>query len=354
MIVANNNFCKHFEFIYNFYLLFFFHLKAEEAVRMLEFFQDIATELQMVEKELSVVVKTPNSLLTETSTHLLNAGGKRLRPALCLFGAKFYNYDLQRVLPLATALELIHMATLVHDDVVDASLTRRGKPTVKAMWGNSISTHIGSYLFAKSLILLARYEHIPLISIVLASTSVNMCEGEIKQIAASFDVKQNLKDYLYRINRKTAMLIAASAQLGAVACGAPKSIYYPLYRYGHCVGMAFQITDDILDMVADQQEFGKPIGSDLRQGIITLPVIYALASAREKDRLKELVLKPEKNEDEVREAISIITSSGSIERCLELVGKYINRAKQALKELPDIPARLTLSRAADFVGVRKY
>lgn len=321
---------------------------------MLEFFKDIAKELQMVEKELSAVVKTPDPLLTETSTHLLNAGGKRLRPALCLFGAKFYNFDLQRLLPLATALELIHMATLVHDDVVDASLTRRGKPTVKAIWGNSISTHIGSYLFAKSLILIARYEHIPRISIVLAGTSVNMGEGEIQQIAASFDVKQNIKDYLYRINRKTAMLIAASAQLGAVACGAPKSIYNPLYRYGHGVGMAFQITDDILDMVADQQELGKPIGSDLRQGIITLPVIYALGSAREKDRLKALVAKPEKNEDEMQEAIHIITGSGAIERSFELVGKYIYRAKQALRELPDIPTRLTLSHAADFVGARKF
>lgn len=334
--------------------LYSFLLKTEEAVRMLELFEDIATELQMVEKELSVVVKTPNPLLTETSTHLLNAGGKRLRPALCLFGAKFYNFDLQKILPLATALELIHMATLVHDDVVDASLTRRGKPTVKAIWGNTISTHIGSYLFAKSLVLIAHYEHTPLVSVILADTSVNMCEGEIKQLTASFDVKQNLKDYLYRINRKTAMLIAASAQLGAVACGAPKSIYYPLYRYGHCVGMAFQITDDILDIIADQQELGKPIGSDLRQGIITLPVIYALNSAGQKERLRELVVKPKKEEDELLEAINIITGCGAIERSFKLVEKYIDRAKQALNDLPDIPAKLALSRAADFVGTRKY
>ena len=321
---------------------------------MLEFFNDIAKELQMVEKELSVVVKTPNPLLTETSMHLLNAGGKRLRPALCLFGAKFCSFDIERLLPLATALELIHMATLVHDDVVDASLTRRGKPTVKAMWGNRISTHIGSYLFAKSLILIARYEHTPLISSVLAATSVNMCEGEIQQIASSFDVKQNLKNYLYRINRKTAMLIAASAQLGAVACGAPKSIHLPLYQYGHGVGMAFQITDDILDLIADQQKLGKPIGSDLREGIITLPVIYALGCAKEKDRLRELVAKPDKSENEMQEAIQIITGSGAIGRSFELVGKYINKAKQALNELPDIPTRMTLSHAADFVGIRKY
>jgi len=329
-------------------------IQVKEAVKILEFFKDIAKELQMVEKELSNVVKTPNPLLTETSTHLLNAGGKRLRPALCLLGAKFYNFDLQRILPLAAALELIHMATLVHDDVVDASLTRRGKPTVKAMWGNSISTHIGSYLFAKSLMLIARYEYTPLIFKVLADSSVNMCEGEIQQIAASFDVKQNLRNYLYRIKRKTAMLIAASTQLGAVACGASKSIYLPLYRYGHAVGMAFQITDDILDMVADQREMGKPIGSDLRQGIITLPVIYALDTSRQRERLKELVAKPEKDDGELQEAISIITSSGAIEQSLELVEKYIHKAKQALKELPDRPTRLNLSLAADYVVIRKY
>jgi heptaprenyl diphosphate synthase len=123
-------------------------------VVMLEFFRDIKQDLQVVERELNSVVRTQNTLLTETSTHLLNAGGKRLRPALILFSAKFYNYDLEKVLPLAVAMELIHMSSLVHDDVVDAAMTRRGIPTVKAKWGNSISIHIGSYFFAKSLNLL--------------------------------------------------------------------------------------------------------------------------------------------------------------------------------------------------------
>src|SRR5665647_1461561 len=135
---------------------------------MLELFVDIKDELQAVESELREVVKAEYPIMTETSTHLLNAGGKRLRPALVLFGAKFYNFDLENIISLAATLELIHMASLVHDDVVDASLTRRGKPTVKAMWGNRISTHIGSYLFAKSLALIAKYEFKPLISEVLS------------------------------------------------------------------------------------------------------------------------------------------------------------------------------------------
>lgn len=318
-----------------------------------ELFNEIRDELQAVEEELRSVVQTQNQLLTETSTHLLNAGGKRLRPALSLYGAKFYNFNLEKVLPLAVALELIHMATLVHDDVVDASMTRRGIPTVKAKWGNSISTHIGTYLFAKSLILIAKYEETPLIPKVLSDTSVKMCEGEIQQISASFDIYQSIKDYFYRIKRKTALLIAASVQLGAAACGAPASIHLPLRRYGYNVGMAFQITDDILDMVADQSQLGKPVGSDLRQGIITLPVIYALANCNNRERLMEIIGKVDKNEDEVQEAIAIIKNSGAIEYSFEVTRKFINKAKKELKALPDIPTRLTLSRAADFIGIRK-
>lgn len=240
---------------------------------MLELFVDIKDELQAVENELRQIVQERYQILTETSTHLLNAGGKRLRPALTLYGAKFYNFDMEKVVPLAATMELIHMASLVHDDVVDASMTRRGKPTVKAVWGNSVSTHIGSFLFAKSLILLSRYEDTPLIFDVLSNTSVQMSQGEIIQISSSFDINQSIKDYLYRIKCKTALLIAASAQLGAVACGAGRDIHLALRRYGYNIGMAFQITDDILDMIAEQRQLGKPIGGDLRQGIITLPVI---------------------------------------------------------------------------------
>lgn len=321
---------------------------------MLALFNDIKDEMQAVEEELKAVVQARYPLLTETSTHLLNAGGKRLRPALVLFGAKFYNFDLKKVLPLAVAMELIHMASLVHDDVVDASMTRRGIPTVKAMWGNSISIHIGSYLFAKSLILIAKYKDTPLVSNVLSNTSVKMCEGEIQQISFSFDINQSLKDYFYRIKCKTALLIAASTQLGAVACSAPESIHLPLRRYGYYIGMAFQVIDDILDMVADQNQLGKPIGGDLRQGIITLPVIFALTCCKQRDRLMGLVCKVEKTEDEVQEALMIIKECGAIEQSFEIAKKYIAKAKKELKVLPDIPTRLTLSLAADFVGIRKF
>lgn len=321
---------------------------------MLELFKDIKDDLQAVEKELKAVVLTPNPILTETSTSQLNAGGKRLRPALSLLGAKFCDFNLEKVLPLAVALELIHTATLVHDDVVDASMTRRGMPTIKAMFGNSVSTYIGTFLFARSLILISNYEEKPLISRVLSDASVKMCEGEIYQISTTFDINQNLKDYFYRIKHKTALLFAASVQLGAVACGASENIYLPLRRYGLNAGMAFQITDDILDLVADQRQLGKPIGSDLRSGIITLPVIHALDRRGRDSELAGLVGKVDKSEAEVREAIDAIKECGAIEYSIGVAGKYIEKAKSELESLPDVPVRDTLAMAADFIGSRKF
>ncbi len=276
-----------------------------------------------------------------------------MRPAFCLLGGKFYNYDLDKLLPLAVALELIHMATLVHDDVVDSSLTRRGIPTVKARWGNKISTHLGDYLLGKSLILISHYEN-PLITRVLADTSVKMCEGEILQISSSFNTNQTIKDYFYRINRKTALLISASCQLGAVACGAPAHLHQTLRRFGHHIGMAFQITDDILDMTAKQAKLGKPVGGDLKQGIITLPAIYALQNSPERERLHQLVIKPDKSDEEVDEAIALIEKCGGLDYSSDIARKYINKAKKELHLLPDVPVKKTMLDIADFIAVRQF
>ena len=320
---------------------------------MLDHFEDIRADLNVVENKLRVVVQSPNPLITETSLHLINAGGKRLRPAFCLLGGKFYNYDLTKILPLAVAMELIHMATLVHDDVVDSSLTRRGMPTVKLNWGNKISTHIGDYLFAESLMLIATYED-PLVARVLSNTSVKMCEGEIHQIAASFDLNQTIKDYFYRISRKTALLIAASCQLGAVVCGAPKEIHGALKRYGHNIGMAFQVTDDILDLTAEQEKLGKPIGGDIRQGIITLPLIFALRNSPQRERIRKLVDIRDKSDHEVHEVIRLIMDCGGIQYSARIAAQYIQKAKKELVGLPDIPTRVTLDQIADFINIRNF
>ncbi|GAB6157772.1 polyprenyl synthetase family protein [Desulfotomaculum varum] len=320
---------------------------------MLDFFRQVRQDLEVVEQEIKAVVQSRDPLLTQTSLHLLNAGGKRLRPAFALLAGKLYNYSLEKLLPLAVALELIHMASLVHDDVVDDSQTRRGTPTVKAKWGNAISMHTGDYLFAKSLVLISQYEN-PVIARVLAETSVKMCEGEIHQISTSFKADQSWRDYFYRIERKTALLIAASCQLGAVAAGAPAKDYLRLRRFGHQLGMAFQITDDVLDMVADQSLLGKPIGGDLRQGILTMPVLYSLEKSPQRRRLRELVEIPNKTEEQVKEAIEIIKEAGGIEFSFEVARRYIDKAKNNLALLPDRPVKQTFYEIADFIGIRRF
>lgn len=320
---------------------------------MQELFGEIKSELKVVEEELRKVLQAPDPFITETATHLLNAGGKRLRPALSLLGGRCGDYAFERVLPLAMALELVHMAALVHDDVVDAAVKRRGVDTVKALWGNKVSTHIGDYLFSKSLILVSRYEE-PLISRVLAETSVKMCEGEMLQIVTCFDLNQTVKDYFYRIKRKTALLISASCQLGAAVCGAPAGVAESLRRYGYNLGMAFQITDDILDMVADQEVLGKPVGSDLRQGILTLPVIYALRHSPRRERLFELVSGREQNDGKIREAIEIIKDCGGIVFAARVGQRFIARAKRALTALPAEPVKETLKLVADYIQTRRY
>jgi heptaprenyl diphosphate synthase len=288
----------------------------------------------------------------ETSSYLFRAGGKRLRPAFALLAARFHDYKLEKVLPVALSLELAHMATLVHDDVVDGAGLRRGKPSVKALWGNRISTHTGDYLLAQAmLILLSNYQN-PIFVQVLAHTCEKMCEGELIQFDSTN--RPDLRDYLRRIRCKTALLIQASCQLGAVSTGAPPAAYQTLGRFGYCLGMAFQITDDVLDMVADPEQLGKPVGGDLRQGIITLPVIFALAQSREKERLSALVAKEHKTEDDVREAIRLTKECGGIDMALQVAGKYLDRAQACLGTLPDIPARRSLSALAEFIRGREY
>ncbi|MHB1126282.1 MAG: polyprenyl synthetase family protein [Bacillota bacterium] len=316
-------------------------------------FRDIQGDLSRVEEELQKYVEVANPLLAETSTHLLQAGGKRLRPAFALLAGKFHNYSLDRLMPLAMALEIIHMATLVHDDVVDRSMTRRGIPTVMARWGDLTSLYVGDYLFAKSLLLIATYDD-PRIASVLSRVSTEMCQGEIQQLVAINDPDQTYRDYFYRIKRKTALLISASCQLGAVAVGAPDPLIRSLRLYGYFLGMAFQITDDILDMVASEAELGKPVGSDFRQGVITLPTIYALDQGANRQRLRELVQRKEKSEEEVREALDLIRASGAVEYSFKLSQRFLEKAKEQLRKVPEVEGKAALTRIADFVGVRRF
>lgn len=326
-------------------------LSRDVKVRMLPLFAEIQEDLKVVNSELRRLLVHPDPLLTHAATHLLAAGGKRLRPAFALLAARFHRYDLERLLPLALALELIHMATLVHDDIIDRAHTRRGSPTVSAAWGNRISVHTGNCLLAKALILAARYRD-PLIPRELARVCVKMCEGEIIQLTGA--TAASIREYLYRIKCKTALLIAASCKLGAAVAGAPLAVYRALGRYGYFVGMAYQITDDVLDFSGTEAQLGKPVGNDLRQGILTLPVIYAIRKSGAESRLGYLVAKQPKSEQEVEEAIRLTIIAGGIDYARGVAGRYLAKAIGELRHLPDVPTRDSLRQIAEFVHARSY
>lgn len=317
----------------------------------LKLWQEVQEDLNIVETELLRQVKTSDPILNMAAQQLVEAGGKRLRPAFAILSAKCCGATLDKVLPLAVALEIIHMATLVHDDIIDLSPVRRGRPTVWVRWGQDLSLHAGDYLFARSLALVAVYDN-PDVSSTLAAVSVKMVQGEMQQLYTAYNINITLREYLDRIFRKTAFLIAASCKLGAIVAGASKTNVKHFYNYGRYLGMAFQITDDVLDIVADPAYLGKPIGSDLRQGIITLPAIYALKYSPVKERIARLLAKRDKTTSEIEETLTMIHESGGIDYSLNLAERYLSLARKQVASLPEGLPKDTLIGLTHYVRTR--
>ncbi|MGO0122857.1 polyprenyl synthetase family protein [Desulfothermobacter acidiphilus] len=319
----------------------------------MRFWGDLQGELAAVEEEIRRVLMANPSPLREAALHLLAAGGKRLRPALVLLCARFGSYSWSQVLPLAVAVELIHMATLVHDDVIDGAETRRGIPTVHFRWGSETAVKVGDVLFAQAIELVAAYED-SAISRKLAEVCLAMCSGEFAQERESFSPGQSPCRYFRRIRRKTALFISAACELGARACQAPPTILRALRGYGLALGMAFQVVDDVLDLVADERVLGKAVGGDIRQGIATLPVIYAWNRSDRGWRLKEILCSRGKTESEVREAIAIVSDAGGISFSLQVARAFASKALSYINPLPPIPQRRYLEQIAEFVIRRSF
>ncbi|MDD4637972.1 MAG: polyprenyl synthetase family protein [Bacteroidales bacterium] len=319
----------------------------------LDIFNPINKEMALVEEQLIQSIDTDLPLLDMAATHLVKAGGKRLRPAFALLVAKLSSNSVERVIPMAVALELLHMATLVHDDVIDNSELRRGQPTVKSEWGNRVSLYTGNYVFAKSLCLVAGYQRSDILE-VLADASMRICEGEIRQMFSCYNIHQGIKDYMRRIERKTALLISVSCQLGAMISQASEVQIVALKKYGYYLGMAFQITDDILDFVADEVVLGKPVGSDIRQGVITLPAIYALKYGAHREQLGKLLSSPELCAKQAEEIIELIVETEGMDYAYQVSCKFAEKARQQLDILPDGPIKASLYDIASFISGREY
>jgi heptaprenyl diphosphate synthase len=311
----------------------------------------LSSDLNIVEKELESKIHTESMLLRQASLHTLQAGGKRIRPVFVLLAGKFGNYDINSIKNVAVALELIHMASLVHDDVIDDADLRRGKPTIKSKWDNRIAMYTGDYLFALAIELMTELEK-PVAHRILSNSITELCLGEIEQIKDKYRFDQHLKDYLRRIKRKTALLIAVSCQLGAISTGVDKVIHKKLFRFGYYVGMSFQIIDDVLDFTATEKELGKPAGSDLLQGNITLPVLYAMED--ENIKRKILTVHEQMDKTELTEIIHLIKDSTAIERSINMSDRYLDKALAILDELPENKAKRTLRDIAKYIGRRKY
>lgn len=324
-------------------------------MKLLELYARLKKDIGYIEKQLARSIQTDHTLLNETSSHLLKAGGKRIRPVFVLLSGQFGNYSLSQLSHVAVSLELIHMATLVHDDVIDNAETRRGQLTVKSKWDNRIAMYTGDYIFAKALHEVTQLKN-PVIHQILSKAIVQMCIGEMEQIRYFFRTDQSVYEYLLRIRRKTALLIAISCQLGALASELSEVDSRLLYSFGYNVGMAFQIRDDILDICGTESELGKPPGSDVKQGNITLPVILAL---KENNLRKSLLVEIDRiqlaeGQTDVSSFLEMIRHSQGLREAEGLANRYIDKAIAALSQLPNIRAKKNLIDIAYFVGNRSH
>lgn len=322
-----------------------------KAMNLLDIYKELKSDIQLIEDELNQSLDTKQSLLQESSVHLLHAGGKRIRPVFVLLGGKNGTYDLERLKQVAVALELIHMATLVHDDVIDHADTRRGQPTVKAKWDNRVAMYTGDYILAKAVHIIGQIKD-SRIHQIFAKAINEMCLGEIEQIRALYRWDQNLRTYLLRIKRKTALLMAVSCQLGGLACGVSDAQSKALYHFGYYVGMAFQITDDILDFTGTEKELGKPAGSDLMQGNITLPVIDALG--RDAQLRQTIIREFEQKNPDMPTIIKLIKKSGGIDKARDLAYQYLTKARESLGLLENDRSRDMFLKITNFIEKRNF
>lgn len=287
-------------------------------------------------------------LLGETLSHVFETGGKRIRPALVLLSGRLGSYRRDELLTLASAVEAVHTATLVHDDTIDAAMTRRGLKTVSALWDGKVAILLGDFLFAQSAELAARLDSVRIMTL-LSETVMDMSSGELRQYAATRDRTIDQSDYFARIRGKTASLFAMCCEGGAiVSCQNDEQVRH-LREYGMNLGLAFQIADDVLDFTSDDETLGKPAGNDLRQGTITLPVILLAEQLPSGSPLLHHIRTGVRHGDVVGEVVQ----SGVLDTALQVARSHARRAVQALQLFPDGDAKGALVHLAETVIVRQ-
>ncbi len=325
-------------------------------MQLSEIYQPVGEDLARVESQIRSVTEVDSPRLAELLDHSLKGGGKRIRPVLTLLSGKFYHYDLDLLLPMATAVELMHTATLVHDDAIDNSTVRRGRPTINKVWGGDKAVLLGDYLFAKAGEFAALTGNLRVIRL-FARTLQIISSGELAQTFDAFKLEQSRDHYLERISGKTASLFSLATESGAILSQAPEESIKVLREYGYNLGIAFQIVDDVLDFVGIEEEMGKPVGLDLAQGTLTLPAMLLLEHYPGDNPVRELFNNrdmPERDKQErIKQAIDLVRDSSIEQQCYEVASGYCAKACQRLGLLPDNPSRQALKDLADLVISRK-
>ena len=291
--------------------------------------------------------------IPEVSAHLINAGGKRLRPLITCGAARMCGYDGPFHIHLAATVEFIHTATLLHDDVVDESDQRRGRPTANLLWDNPSSVLVGDYLFSRSFQLMVETGSLRVLDI-LANASATIAEGEVLQLTAAHDLKTTEETYFKVIRGKTAALFAAACEVGGVIAEADEDVITALRTYGDTLGIAFQIVDDLLDYGGVSSQLGKNTGDDFREGKLTLPVIRALSAATEDELAfwKSALVERQTGDEALSNALKIMAGHKALASTRDTALDYVNAAKAALSALPQSDLRTLFEELADFVVAR--
>jgi len=310
-------------------------------------------DIKKVEATLDKEIISDVSLIPEVAHHLIDSGGKRFRPLLLLICSGLFGYRGDDRFSMAAVLEFIHTATLFHDDVIDQATVRRGKTSANNIWGNAASVLVGDFLYSKSFTLMTKIGNMAILEMMSGITNI-MSEGEVFQLMKCGDVNLTEEDYLTIIEKKTAVLLSAACAAGAILGSASPDKIEALKQFGYKIGKAFQITDDTLDYMAQEQEFGKAIGKDLEEGKMTLPLIYTLkkCSGEEREKAAQFLANKETNVETTEFIFSLIQKYNGVNYSLQTAAGYISEARSQLNIFSDCLEKDQLNAVAEYVLAR--
>lgn len=314
----------------------------------------IRADLRRIDEEIDRLLTTSVPLISVVGRYIMGSGGKKLRPLLLILSARLCGYEGSHDASLAVVFEFIHAASLLHDDVVDHAKFRRNRPAANTVWGNQAVVLVGDFLYSKAIHLTVGYDSVRILE-VLSEATTRMSEGEVLQLVYADNLEITEEEYIEVITRKTAVLISAACQIGAIFGGGDAQREKALKTYGHNLGIAFQLIDDTLDYTGDVKELGKPVGNDIQEGKATLPLICALRNGKPGDRarLRDFFSSEQVRSEDFAEIKELVTRSGGLDYTSRLASHHIQTAKRALDAFPQHPIRDLLSDIADYVIYRR-